>query len=352
MQESWIDQTEDTIRDDVIEIAKTDTGLTNFKSTGVLRGFLQVLSSVVFFIYKTAINPIYKNASLDKATGIFLTLKGLALGVVRKSDVKATGNFQGHTYGDGNIPAGAWIIVEGTELRYKVTTKTAFASGVDFAIPVEAEFSGSDYNIGAEMPVRCNRVINGLDSVSVPDNWQTAFGENTEDDDTYRGRVKDRWKSQTLGDTKTTYKYYAEEVSGVREAKIIRTPRGPGSTDVVIASVTGLPTDELLQAVHDNLNNHELMAFDVQIKAPGVTTIEVTVEFSGNADEADVSLVAENYVHSLGIGARFAIKDLYALYEPLDLDTCEITSPARDVEPGEENIIVATITATKDEAQG
>jgi uncharacterized phage protein gp47/JayE len=350
VKNSWIDQTDTAIRDDIVSIGKKNTGLTNFKSTGILRGFLEVLAQVVFFVYKTAINPIYQNATLDKATGVFLSFRGLALGVARKSDNKAAGNFTGHAYGDGSLAAGKWIVVDGTELRYKVRSKVSFKADTDFSIPVEAEFSGTDYNIGAGMPLRCTSVIAGLDSVSCGDGWETAVGENEEDDDTYRERVKNRWRSQTLGDTKITYEYYAEEVSGVREAKIIRTPRGAGSTDVIIASVSGLPTEELLAAVRVNLDSHELMGFDVRVKAPGVTEVQVNVEFSGDADEADVALIAENYVHNLGIGGRFAIKDLYALYEPLELKTCEITSPSRDVQAEEENIILASVTAHKAEA--
>jgi uncharacterized phage protein gp47/JayE len=328
-------------------VAKTNTGLTNFKSTGILRGFLEVIAQAVFFIYRTAINPIYLNATLDKATGVFLDFWGLALGVVRKSDNKAAGNFTGHSYGEGNVPSGAWIIVDGTELRYKVTAKTAFSADSDFSIPVQAEFSGADYNIGSGMPLRCNRVVAGLDSVTVADGWEGTLGENEEDDDTYRERVKNRWRSQTMGDTKETYKYYAEAVAGVREAQIIRTPRGAGSTDVIIASVTGLPTDELLADVSQALYDHELMGFDVQVKAPDVTNVAVVIEYSGDADEADVELIAENYVHDLNIGGRFALKDLYALYDPLGLDTCEITSPSRDVQAGEAGIIIATVQANK-----
>jgi uncharacterized phage protein gp47/JayE len=347
MQESWIDKTDSVIRDDIVSIAKEKTGLTNFKSTGILRGFIEVLAGVVFFIYKTAINPIYSNATLDGASGVFLSFWGLALGVARKSDNKAAGNFTGHSFGEGNVPAGSWIVVEGTELRYKVTAKTAFTSDSDFTIPVEAEFSGSDYNIGSGMPPRITRFVNGLDSLTVPENWQQALGENTEEDNSYRERIKNRWRSQTLGDTKETYKFYAEAVAGVRAAKIIRTPRGPGSTDVIIASVTGLPTPELLTNVEAALCGHELMGFDVRVKAPAVTNITVVIEFSGEADEADVALIAEAYVHDLGIGGRFALKDLYALYEPLGLATVEIISPSRDVRAGEAAVIIATINVNK-----
>jgi uncharacterized phage protein gp47/JayE len=253
MRESWTDTDDKTIRDDIVSIAKEKTGLTNFKSTGVLRGFLEVLAAVVFFIYKTAINPVYSNATLDGATGIFLSFWGLLLGVARKQNNKAEGNFTGRSCGGGSVPEGAWIVAEGTELRYKVAQKVTFAADADFKIPVVAEFAGSGYNIGADMPVRITRVIPGLDSVSAGEGWTVSLGEDTEEDGSYRERVKNRWRSQTLGDTKETYRFHAESVAGVKSAKIIRTLRGPGSTDVVIASVTGLPSAALLEAVEQAL---------------------------------------------------------------------------------------------------
>jgi hypothetical protein len=89
------------------------------------------------------------------------------------------------------------------------------------------------------------------------------------------------------------------------------------------------------------------MGFDVQVKAPSVTSLSVAIEFSGEADEADVALIAERYVHDLGIGGRFALKDVYALYEPLGLASIEIISPSRDVQAGEAAVIIATITVSK-----
>jgi uncharacterized phage protein gp47/JayE len=281
---------------------------------------------------------------------VFLWFWGLLLGVARKQNNKAAGNFTGRSYGEGSIPEGAWVAVEGTELRYKVTKKVTFGAGTDFQIPVIAEFAGSGYNIGSEMPVRITRVIPGLDAVSVGGDWITALGENTEEDEPCRERIKNRWRSQTLGDTKETYRYYAESVAGVRSAKIIRTPRGPGSADVIIAPVTGLPNAALLEAVEAALYDHELLGFDVQANAPAVTNISVVIEFSGEADGADIALIARNYVYGLGIGGRFAPRELSALLEPLNLKTAEIISPERDAQAGEAGIIVAAINAVKADA--
>jgi uncharacterized phage protein gp47/JayE len=190
-------------------------------------------------------------------------------------------------------------------------------------------------------------VIDGLDSVFVDEDWIVSHGQETEDDDTYRARIESRWKSQILGDIKEVYKFYAEEVDGVRAAHIVRTPRGPGSTDIIVAAFNGQPSPELLQAVRDNLHSHELMAFDVQVKPPQILNINLHIEFSGHASANEVQLIADNYIYDLGIGGRFKNADLYELYRPLSLKTIEIVSPERDVQPEEDTIIEAIITVDK-----
>ena len=90
------------------------------------------------------------------------------------------------------------------------------------------------------------------------------------------------------------------------------------------------------------------MAFDVQVKAPLVTGIEIVIEYSGDVTEADIELVAKKYIDSLGIGGRFAVKDLYELYKPFAVKTLEIISPARDVQAPDSNVIIASdITVRK-----
>jgi uncharacterized phage protein gp47/JayE len=347
MQESWIDKTDNVIRDDIVSLAKANTGLSSFKSTGVLRGFLEVLAQVVFFIYRTAINPIYANASLDGATGFFLSLWGLMLGVVRKQEGKTTGAFAGTAYGGGTIAAGTWAIVEGTETRFKTREKIIFQSGETFPIPVIAEFPGDSYNIGPGAPIRLTRFVSGLDTVSVGGDWIATPGQEAEEDDPYRERIKSRWRGQILGDPKEVYRYYAEAVDGVRSAEIIRAPRGPGTADVIVAAVNGLPNADLLQAVSRNLYSHELLGFDVQVKAPTARTIAIEIEYSGEASEGEVRLIAEDYARGLGIGGRFAKSKLYELYQPLNLKSMEILSPDRDVQPGTTGIIDAVISVTR-----
>jgi uncharacterized phage protein gp47/JayE len=347
MTDTWIDADENVIRDDIVEIAKEETGLTNFKSVGVLRGFIEALARVVFFIYRTAINPIYANATLDGATGSWLDCWGLLLGVVRKRAAKAAGRFTASAYGDGSVPAGAWVVIDGAELRYKVTAKIAFTAGETFALPVEAEFAGSGYNIEPGTNVRITRVVPGLDAASVGENWLAVTGDDAETDDAYRARIQNRWRSQSLGDTAATYKYYAESVPGVREAKVARAPRGPGSSDVVIAAANGIPDDDLLTAVESALSERKLMGFDVRVRAPETASVDVVIEYAGDAPAAAVRMTAERYVHGIGIGGRLSVRDLYKALEPLALVSCEILSPDRDAQAAPTQIAVAIVTVTR-----
>jgi hypothetical protein len=134
-----------------------------------------------------------------------------------------------------------------------------------------------------------------------------------------------------LGDTKEVYRYYATSVLGVAAAQLVRTPRGPGSTDVIVAAVNGVPS----QALHD----HELLGFDVQVKAPNVVPITIQIEYSGDVAVGDIRLIAETYMYGLGIGGRFAVRELYGRYESLALMTVEIVSPVRDVQADTTSII-------------
>jgi hypothetical protein len=89
------------------------------------------------------------------------------------------------------------------------------------------------------------------------------------------------------------------------------------------------------------------MGFDVLVKAPSVTHVNIVIEYTGDADEADVALAAQGYTHALGIGGRFSLRELYARYEPLGLETVEIISPERDVQADGAGIITAAINVSK-----
>jgi len=348
MSDSWIEKTEDEIKNEIISWAKEETGLTNFKSVGVLRGFLEVLALTAIKAYTGYINPIYKQANLDSATGLWLSLWGLLVGVTRKKAIKAVGSLAGVAYDDGKLQKGTWIVTDGTALRFKVTNDVSFYAGV-FSIPVEAEFAGSAYNLVPGTSIRATRVVQGLDSVSVPASWISTLGTDDELDDAYRARIKDKWKSIGEGNPTSKYEYIAASVDGVVSAKVIRTPRGYGSTDVLITSVEGLPSAELLQAVRAALDSYGLVCRDLLVRAPGAVTCNVHIEYKGSATAEVVGLAARKYILSLGIGGKLEVRKFYTEpWSTFAFDSLEILAPTRDVVAGANELIVpGTVTVTK-----
>ncbi len=348
MSDRWIDKNEEEIREEIIQWAKEETGLTNMKSVGVLRAFLEVLVRTASAAYVSYINPVYKQANLDTATGFWLSLWGMLVGVTRKKAVKTAGSFAGQAFDDGKIKKGTWIITEGTALRFKVTSDTLFYAGA-FVIPVEAELEGSVYNLTPGTSLRATSVIHGLSSLSVPEEWTETLGTDEETDASLRSRIKDKWKSIGEGNPPSKYEYIAATVTGVVSAKVIRTPRGFGSMDVLITSVEGLPSSALLTSVRDALDAYGLVCRDLIVRAPEAIICDVEVEYGGDYSEAEVELALRQYIISLGIEGKLEIRKLYT--EPwvdLVLDSLEIISPARDIEAGENELIVpGTVTVTK-----
>lgn len=343
---SFIDRTADEIRKEVIETASKELGFRNLKSTGVLRRLFEVFARFLGQVYHKFISPIYHETNLDTADGLWLDQWGLLLGVARKAATKTKGEATLIAYGDGDIDAGAWITVSGTDLRFKVLEKTAFSEG-ETKISVEAEFEGSGYNVSGEDEGVLTKVVSGVDHIVFKEGWISAAGTDEEDDDSYRSRIKNLWISQGVGNPPPSFYYYAESVDGVKEVKLVRTPRGYGTVDVIVVAENGMPSEELLQDVYDALYDHALICNDLQVKAPQQKTAEISIEFSGNVSENEVEEAVMQYVYGLGIGGRLEIRGIYDTLEAFDLDTVEVIAPLRDVQAGEDAIIVASVEAEK-----
>lgn len=343
---SFIDRTDDEIRKEVIETASKELGFRNLKSTGVLRRLFEVFARFLGQVYHKFISPIYHETNLDTADGLWLDQWGLLLGVARKAATKTRGDATLIAYGDGEIEAGAWITVSGTDLRFKVLEKTAFSRG-ETKISVEAEFEGSGYNVSGEDEGVLTKVVSGVDHIVFKEGWISAAGTDEEDDDSYRSRIKNLWISQGVGNPPPSFYYYAESVDGVKEVKLVRTPRGYGTVDVIVVAENGMPSEELLQDVYDALYDHALICNDLQVKAPLQKAAEISIEFSGDASENEVEEAVMQYVYGLGIGGRLEIRGIYDTLEAFDLDTVEVIAPLRDVQAGEDAIIVASVEAEK-----
>lgn len=336
----------DELKAYVISTILAKTGLSNMNTYGVLRGLSETIYALLNNGYEE-VDTLEIQRSIKTATGDYLTLWGIVSGVTRKVATKAKGSFLATAYEAGSISAGAWIAVVGTDLRFKVTSDVSFSTGT-FDLPVEAEFAGTNYNIDDTTSLQFTTVVSGLDAVAASSGWIASPGTNDEDDDSLRARIEDRWASIGEGNPPSRYEYIAESISGVAEVKVVRTPRGYGTTDVVIASVDGIPSPELLAEVYSALSDAGLVCYDLQVVAPTVLACPIEIEYVGSSSEAEVAAAIREYALGVSIGGRLSVSKLYtSAIELLFINRVEVLSPDRDVVAGTEEKIIPTVTVRK-----
>ena len=344
---TFLNKSEDEIRAEIFEIGTRETGLSNFKSTGVLRGIFETMTALISRIYIWFLSPILTQIDRRTASGFWLRVHGNNLGVPPLEATRTKGNASVKAYASGTLKAGSWVRVEGSDLRFRVTDEIAFLTGT-FLAPIEAEATGSIYNVTPGTPVVLTKVTQGIASVHLDTDWITYSGTDEETDDAYRSRIDDRWSAQGEGNPPSKYELVARSVAGVTDAKVIRTPRGFGSIDVLIAGSAGLPTDTQLAAVRSELESLGMVCRDLIVRAPGAVSMPVDLEFAGDYTVAAVENAARNWIVSRRIGAGMEVRGLYT--EPWDgfvFESLEVLEPHRDVVIADNEMIVPAITVTK-----
>lgn len=303
MNDSWLNLTDEEREEKIFNIAKEKTGLTNFNKYGVFYKFLQVIVSIVNNIY-ALISALLKQTNLDQATGEFLNLWGLLIGCVRKVATKTERRFLCHSFSSGTIPAGTFINVIGTNLRFKTTKDTTFNANEQFYIDVIAELPGSMYNISNNYQIDFSKVIYGIDSLKIPEDngYIIQLGTDEEDDETYRQRIKSYYKSLNENLVKAKYIKIALEVPGVLDVTIIRAPRGGGSVDVVIAISDGFSSTDVIYNVTQKLYDYEVICRDLIVRECTKKLIDLNIHYSANFSESYLRAKVETFFNKQKIG--------------------------------------------------
>jgi len=343
----WINKTKEEIRDAILKIAKEETGLTSFKEGGVLRGLVETYTQTIYPIYDDVLNFLGGQFTYLKATGTMLDIRGRELGVSRGVAQKSEGNFVADAVKSGTLQAGAWF-VSASGLRFKVTRNTPFHAGNN-DIKVEAEFPGSRHNILPWTPIRCTTVVDGIVAYSVPSDWLTLSGRDEEPDDEYRQRIGARWESQGPDNRPGKYVSIALSNRDVNDVKVIRTPRGYGSVDIILGGIAGIPSTAVCDAVKSAIGDAYLLTRDLLVKPARAVRRDFTLSYEGKVAETEVENQLREWLQHRRIGESITMRALY--YDSLsnlELSAIEFTSPTRDIAiSNDSKINVGTITVTK-----
>lgn len=280
---------------------------------GIVRGILELVCWMTWQLYQL-LNTIFKQAVPLEASGDWLDVHAVQVGISRKAELKAAGNVTfsrpEDAENDRNVPIPAGTIVrtlpdgKGEVYRYVTTAEVVLPEGSDtVTAPVESESYGAAANAGTGQICEIVTPVDGLGGVTNKAGWLTLEGADTENDASLRKRYRLAWMAQA-GNTRAAYEAAALSVAGVADVKVDdQHPRGEGTLDIIVQGTAGIPTENLLNDVRTAVADTIIINDDVLVKAPTAhpVSIDCTLELL-SGDEDTLKTQARAWMTSLFAG--------------------------------------------------
>jgi uncharacterized phage protein gp47/JayE len=286
---------------------------------------------------QSSIPDLVRGGLLGFSTGPWLTLLAREwFGVERNYVADANGNLTqiGRTYAEGNvtlnvapgagphtITPGASVIFESLNGRRYVSVNpssvTLPAGPSSTVVPYRAESAGAAYNAALGQGIGFVTPLAGVTAAFTDTlgtgTWPTKLGADEENDESVRARCRARWRDAlsflSLFDA---HLRVATKTPGISTppSRIYVNPggRGPGTTDIWLASNAGpLPTEDLV-LIRARLLSKKSITEDMQVNnaVPLGITVKAHVVFRGafvTAIEAAENAL-RGYVNSLPMGGK------------------------------------------------
>lgn len=183
-------------------------------------------------------------------------------------------------------------------------------------------------------------------------------GEDQEDDDSLRARLLDSYRRLPNGANAAYYEHTALSYPGVAAATAVGRPRGVGSVDVYVATISGKPEPELFRAIESYLQEKREISVDLRVLAPSLSplNIRVAVKPAAGVTFAEARSAADKAIREaftgalLGKGVSMAfLGDL--LYRLPEVENYHFQSPTGDMAPSPTVLpTLGTVTITELEA--
>lgn len=294
------------------------------------------------------------------AQGVYLDRHGQMRGLVRQEATKAVGmlRFSVETapVSDITIPAET-VCMTAAETRFQTTRAVVLAAGaLSVDAPAEALEGGSSGNAAPGtvcILTACPLAVTGCTNPAA-----FSGGSDAEDDETFRSRILESYQRLPNGANAAWYEQTAMSYRGVAAARAVGRARGIGTVDVYVAAESGLPSEELLTGLQEELQAKREIAVDVEVKAPTVQSIDVTVAVAAKEGTAfaDVKAAVEQSITTfftgrlLGEPVRLAElgSRLYALE---GVENYRFSAPTEDLTADDTVLpVLGTLTVTEMEA--
>lgn len=273
-----------------------------------------------------------------------LTRKGAsnALGAVRLSRLNSA-------LGAGSVPIGTKVGT-GTNVEYVTTTAGNFGASTlnNVFVNVRAVQAGHASQVGANAITKFSQP--GLlwdKTLQVNNDLPTAGGEDAEDDDTFKARIRDFWKTARRG-ILAAIEFGATSVPGVVSAQafeVVTTNGMPARVvELYIADGSGIASAQLAAVVSTALLDYRAAGITVVINTslPTLVSIQLSLTFQAGVDTVtlgqNVQAAVVAFVNSLPVNGPMYVADLLTVLkrfapDGLVVDQNTIVAPVGDLLP-------------------
>lgn len=250
---------------------------------------------------------------------------------------------------------GAGVIAIGTKLvtntgfeYITTTTATLGATDLETQANVRAVEAGKATQVGASAIVRFQNPAGLWDkTLQVINDAATAGGEDAEDDETFRARIRDFWRTARRG-ILAAIEFGALTVEGVVSAQaieILTTGSTPARlVQLFISDSTGVASDALAAEVRSALDDFRAAGIQVLISTslPLIVDVTLRLTFRANVDTLTLTDNVRNavveFVNSLPVNGTLYVGQLFSVLQRfaedgLVINQGSLVAPVGDLVP-------------------
>ena len=298
---------------------------------------MYAVAAQVYALYVQA-QWVTRQAFPQTAESDYLDLHGQLRGLTRKQATQAQGSIRFTVQSSDTartIPQGT-VCLTADMVRFETTAKGIVAPGeTEVDIPAQALLPGAAGNVSARAITAMAVAPVGVFSCTNP--LPFTGGSDAEGDDAFRTRILDTYQRLPNGANIAFYEQGALSFDQVAAVSVLPRNRGIGTVDVVAATLSGQPDEELLGQLQEYFQSRREIAVDVKVLAPEALTVNVSIQVKAKegADQKAVEQNVEETVRRWFSGERLAKDVLLAelgsvIYGCESVENYDILSPAAD----------------------
>lgn len=349
---------EEAMEEKIQELRDAGFVVTNFSKGGIFYTLLYVVIHIGIEI-KTAAVDFINSGFMKHCPEEYVEIRAADYSKTRKEGTKAEGYvtvYRDDTSRAARIAKGHPFRTDtdayGNYLRFYAMEEQTIPEGVgEFDVAVQAEETGSAYNVAAGTINNTMVHIEGYSSVTNREGWLTQEGSAQESLESLRARCLNSRAENSERNIDAKIKSVAEGVAGVKVAYVnSQHPRGQGTWDIIVTGTSGAASDKVLDDVADAISPMLGSYGDMLVKSSTPKNVDIAVDIyiERGVSTAGYQEKAEALIRSLmDVQERSELNTLYLdairgkLSGGLDrFRKCNIISPADDIE---ENVDTAII---------